>query len=284
VNGGDLLDEAVAELYSADPEAFMPRRQKLTAQARSAGQASVAKQITALRKPTRSAWLINRLARSDPEATARLTELGGELRAVERSADGSRLRELSQARRQLVAALVKRALEVSGQATMPAAMREELTATFAAALADPEVAEQVQQGTLVRAQWRSGFGTAHAPALTVVPSLPGSHRATKAKADKTAASKTAAPNTAAAEARAAEAKAAQQERRAQVRAKAEETLASATQAVAAAAADQREQEQTIRRLERELGQARIRLRSAGAEARRAEAAQHKARQALDRLP
>ncbi|MGH3155917.1 MAG: hypothetical protein ACRDNF_04990, partial [Streptosporangiaceae bacterium] len=172
MTGGDLLDEAVAELYSADPDAFMPRRQELAARARSAGQTSVAKQITALRKPTRSAWLINRLARSDPDATARLTELGGKLRAVERSADGSRLRELSQARRQLVAALVKRALEVSGQATMPAAMREEITATFAAALADPEVAEQIQQGTLVRAVLRAGFGSDQ-PTLSVVPSPAG---------------------------------------------------------------------------------------------------------------
>jgi hypothetical protein len=182
VTGGDVLDEAVAELYSADPEAFMPRRQELAARARAAGQASVAKQITALRKPTRSAWLINQLARSDPDATSRLTGLGDELRAAERSADGSRLRELSQARRQLLASLVKRVLEVSGQPTLTAAIREEITATFAAALADREVAEQLQQGTLVRAQWRSGFGGANAPALTVVPPLPDSHRATKAKA------------------------------------------------------------------------------------------------------
>ncbi|HEX4062316.1 MAG TPA: hypothetical protein VHY58_14975 [Streptosporangiaceae bacterium] len=181
MTGDDLLAEAVVELYSADPEEFMPRRLELAGQARSAGQAVAAKQITALRKPTRTAWMINQLARSDPDATARLTELGDELRAVERSGDGRRLRELSQTRRQLIAALVKRVLEVTGQHVMSAALREEITATFAAALADPEVAEQIQRGALVRAERRSGFGTAHAPTLTVVPPLPDSHRAAKVK-------------------------------------------------------------------------------------------------------
>jgi hypothetical protein len=181
VTGDDLLTEAVAELYSADPAEFMPRRQELAGRARSAGQAAVAKQITALRKPSRSAWMINQLARSDPDATARLTELGDELRSVERSGDGRRLRELSQTRRQLVATLVRRVLEVCGQDAMSATLREEITATFAAALADPEVAGQVQRGALVRAERRSGFGTAHAPTLTIVPPLPDSHRAAKIK-------------------------------------------------------------------------------------------------------
>jgi hypothetical protein len=291
VTGNNLLAEAVAELYSADPEEFMHRRQELAGQARSAGQAVAAKQITALRKPTRSAWMINQLARSDPDATARLTELGDELRAVERSGDGRRLRELSQTRRQLVATLVKRVLEVCGQSNMPAGQREEITATFAAALADAEVAEQIRRGALVRAERRSGFGTAHAPTLTVVPPLPDSHRAVKTKPKPkpktdapTPATSTPATSTLATPATTAEAKAAQERRKAKVRAKAEEALAKAEQAVADAAQEQQEQEKTIKRLERELAQARSALRQAAADTRRAETAQRQARQALARLP
>jgi hypothetical protein len=316
VTGDDLLAEAVAELYSADPEEFMPRRQELAGRARSAGQAAVAKQITALRKPTRSAWMVNQLARSDPDAAARLTELGDELRAVERSGDGLRLRELSQARRQLIATLVKRVIEVSGQDVMSAAQREEITATFAAALADAEVADQIRRGALVRAERRSGFGTAHAPTLTVVPPLPDSHRAAKIKPKpkkpkpvepkagepepaepepeetKTVTPATRAETAAAraeraadrAEQAAAEAKAAQERRKAKVRAKAEAALAKADQAVADAAQEQQDQEKAIKRLERELARARSGLRAAAADARRAEAAQRKARQALARLP
>jgi hypothetical protein len=282
----------------------------------------VAKQIAALRKPTRTAWVINQFARSDPDAVTQLTDLGAELRTVERAGDGSRLRELAQTRRRLVATLVRRALEVSGQPMAPATMREEITATFAAALADEEVAEEIRRGTLVRAQRRSGFGTAQAPTLTVVPPLPDSHRAAKAKpkpkTSPTSPAHTVPTNSAAtgtdltgtdltgtdlttsttsttstsarltpAEKKAAQAakeQAAQEERLAKARAKAEQTLAEAGRAVAAAAQDQREQEQAIRRLERELAAARGGLRAAGAEARRAEAAQRRARQALDRLP
>ena len=38
-----------------------------------------AKEITALAKPTRSAWLINRLVRSDPSVPDRLAEVAGQL-------------------------------------------------------------------------------------------------------------------------------------------------------------------------------------------------------------
>ncbi len=165
----DLLGDAIEELYSADPEEFTQRRSDLVARARSAGQAPVARQIAALRKPTRSAWVINQLARADPDAASQLAELGEELRAAERSRDGSSLRELSQARRRLIAALVRQALAVSGQHEAPAAMREDITATLAAALADPEVAEQIRHGTLLRPARRAGFGTEQGPVLALVP-------------------------------------------------------------------------------------------------------------------
>ena len=51
----DLLADAVAELYEADPDGFTERRAELAAAARDAGEPAAAKQIMALRKPTRSA-------------------------------------------------------------------------------------------------------------------------------------------------------------------------------------------------------------------------------------
>ena len=45
--------DAVAELYEADPDGFTERRAELAAAARDAGERAAAKQITALRKPTR---------------------------------------------------------------------------------------------------------------------------------------------------------------------------------------------------------------------------------------
>src|SRR6202040_1762941 len=92
----DLLADAKAELYQGDPEEFMARRGELVAQAREAGETAAAKQIGALRKPTRSAWVVNRLVRADPEVTSRLAALAAELH--EGGLDGGRIRELTAAR------------------------------------------------------------------------------------------------------------------------------------------------------------------------------------------
>ena len=150
----DLLADATAELYQADPEEFMPRRAELVAQAREAGEAAAAKQIGALRKPTRSAWVVNRLVRDDPEVRDRLAELAAELRDTGASMDGGRIRELTAARARLVDELTRQAFD--DLPAPSAAVREEVTATLDAALADPEVAASL--GTLVRAAHWAGFG------------------------------------------------------------------------------------------------------------------------------
>ena len=149
----DLLADAVAELYDADPDDFTQRRQELAAAAREAGQSAAAKQISALRKPTRSAWVVNRLVRADPEVAPRLAALAAELRD---GGDGPRLRELTTARGRLVDELTRQALQ--DLPAPPAALREEVTATLDAAIADPEVAANL--GTLVRAAHWAGFGLA----------------------------------------------------------------------------------------------------------------------------
>lgn len=295
MTSGDLLGEAVEELYSADPEEFTRRRGELTAQARSAGQAAAARQIAALRKPTRSAWVINQLARSDPGAASRLAALGEELRAAERSGDGTGMRELSQARRQLIAALVRQALAASGQQAASAALREEITATLAAALADPEVAGQIQQATLLRPARRMGFGTAQAPVLALVPPPPDARQAgvreakpARARADAEQARAEAEQAQAEAEQAQAEAEQARAEgerdRRARARAEAEQALADADRAVHAARTAEQELQDTARHLEQQLTDLRRRLQDARAAARQAEIAQRKARQVLGRLP
>src|SRR5258706_9098568 len=48
-------------------------------------------------------------------------------------------------------------------------MREEVTVTFSAALADPEVAEQVAAGTLLRAAHWAGFGPGIGTAIGTAP-------------------------------------------------------------------------------------------------------------------
>ena len=168
VSGSDFLREATAELYGSDPEEFTERRTALASQARAAGDRAAAKEIAGLRKPTRSAWMINQLVRADPGVAGRLTGLGDELRAAAAALDGAKIRELSQERRKLVNTLIRRTLQQAGEQSPSAALREDLTSTFGAALADPQVARDLADGTLVRAAHHADFGTG-APELTLVP-------------------------------------------------------------------------------------------------------------------
>ena len=161
---GDRVAAAVEELYDGDPQAFTGRRAELAAAARDAGDRAAAKAIGALRRPTRAAWVVNRLARADPGVPASLAEMAAALRAAQQAGHGPRLRELSAARGALVDALTGQALAVAGVPDPPPALRLEVAQTLTAALADPEVAAAFAAGTLTQAVQWSGFGVLPAAA------------------------------------------------------------------------------------------------------------------------
>jgi hypothetical protein len=257
----DPLADATAELYRLDPDEFMPRRQDLAARAREAGQPAVAKQIAALRKPTRSAWVVNRLVRAEPGTTQRLTALAAELRDAERAMDGARIRELSAARRRLVDDLTAQALSVL--AAPPAALREEVMATFDSALANPEIAASL--GTLVRAAHWAGFGLAPAPGDAPPAASPSPAPAIP---------KTPIP---------AEAGAERERRRREKIQLAERAVVEATEAADAASVAEQALEDTVRRLETELAEARQRLVEARRQSYRAESRRRRAAGELGRL-
>jgi hypothetical protein len=251
----DLLEDAKADLYEADPDGFTARRQELSDHAREAGQPAVAKQIAGLRKPTRSAWVVNRLVRSDPEVRARLDALAADLREA---ADGARLRELTTARSRLVDELTRTAL--AGLPAPPAALREEVTATLDAAIADPEVAGRL--GSLARAEKYAGFGTTGLISFAAAPPAPTPVREPKDPA---------------------EAAAEREARRQQKINDAERGLAEAERTLQAALATEHDLEDTVRGLESQLADARQRLAEARRQSYRAESRQQRATRELDRL-
>jgi hypothetical protein len=301
-----LVTAAVAELYDADPQEFTDRRKALAAAARAAGDAAAAKQIAALRKPTRAAWVVNRLARTDPGAPARLASLAAALQAAQQAKDGPRLRELSASRGPLIDALAGQALDAAGVPDPPAGLREEVTATLTAALADPDVAAGFASGTLTRAVQWAGFGVAPfgdtaddsgpadalatgeplaAPRLRAVPPpgeapLPRPRRDTSRRSPAPAAARSAPADE---EALAAEAEKRTAQRR-EIIADAERMVATEQAAAKDAVAAEDRLEAEVRDLEQRLTQARTDLASARLRARRAEAAERRARQTLDRLP
>ncbi|WP_426594052.1 hypothetical protein ACPPVS_00950 [Cellulomonas sp. McL0617] len=168
------LDDVADELYGGPPGVFIEHRDAAAKAARADGDRELAKQITELRKPTVSAWLMNLLVRDDPGFADQVVALGEGLRDAERSLDGPALRELSTQRRALVRSLTARARKLAAPAgqRIGDSVTQELDATLTAALADPEVAREVTSGRLTVAREYAGFGSADSSATTTRPSRP----------------------------------------------------------------------------------------------------------------
>ena len=165
-------DELIRRLYEEPPENFVAGRAQAIAGARRAGDKEAAKRLAALRKPTVAAWLVNLLALRRPDLIEDLVELATALRQAQRSLKGDELRELSTQRRQVVSALVRAAQQLAVEddpalrgAKLPMA---EVEATLTAALAEPQIAEQVRTGRLVKAATYAGFGEVPRPRLRLV--------------------------------------------------------------------------------------------------------------------
>ncbi|MGE2729485.1 hypothetical protein ACQI4F_08405 [Mycolicibacterium vaccae] len=146
---------ALDELYTAAPEDFTALRTRLAGDAKRRGDAAAAKRIAAARKPTVAAWVVNTLA---VRTTARdqLADLGARLRAAHAAMDGAEIRSLTTEQRRLVDALTRDGLRLTGLAAPTAALRDDITATLQAAVADPEVTARL--GRLAKAEQWSGFG------------------------------------------------------------------------------------------------------------------------------
>lgn len=164
----EVDEDVLRELYSVPPDDFMQKRGELVDAARKDGDAKAATAIGKLRKPTVAAWIVNVLVLRDPSVVEKLAALGEQLRAAQDALDAARLRDLSTERRNLVGKLCSEAFKIADRADPPAALRDEVSGTFDAAIADADVAGRL--GHLQRAEQWSGFGfpPTAAPELTLV--------------------------------------------------------------------------------------------------------------------
>lgn len=162
-------DDDLDSLYGTRPEEFTARRKEFAAAARKRGDAEAAKAIAAARRPTMAAWVVNRLALTDATVRRRVADLHEALRAAHAAMDGQRIRELSTVQRRLVQELTRAAFASAG--LDPAAgVRDDVTATLQAAIADREVAARL--GRLSRAEEWSGFGDFGASSAVVTQTRP----------------------------------------------------------------------------------------------------------------
>jgi hypothetical protein len=163
---GAMADE-LDELYEVKPEEFTALRTKLSAAAKKRGDADTAKQISAARKPTTAAWVVNRVALRDLNIGTRLAGLGERLKNAHSEMDGERIRALSAEQRRLVDDVARTAFEEAELVDPSGALRDDVTGTLQAAIADPDVASRL--GRLTKAERWSGFGEFGDTAMVFTP-------------------------------------------------------------------------------------------------------------------
>ncbi|HEX2299939.1 MAG TPA: hypothetical protein VHH34_15755 [Pseudonocardiaceae bacterium] len=141
------LDELAGELYTVHPAGFVAARNAVVQRAREAGDRA-------------AAWAVNLLVRSAPADVAQLLSLGEQLRSAQQRLQGEQMRRLNEQRREVVAALVRRARRLAADAGHPlsAAATVEVEQTLTAALADPDEGQAVRAGQLTHPLQYVGLG------------------------------------------------------------------------------------------------------------------------------
>src|SRR5438132_231863 len=110
------LDKLADHLYALLPDAFTGARDDEIRRARTDGRQALARELSRLRKPNQAAWLVNQLWRDRSRSMDELFGLADELIAAQERGSVAELRRLAGRRRELEAALLRRARELADTA------------------------------------------------------------------------------------------------------------------------------------------------------------------------
>jgi hypothetical protein len=152
-----------AALRDVAPEQFVAARDAVVRRLRAGGDKAAAARVAKLRRPALAVWVLNQVARTQPEAVEGLLGAGLELRgAMERALDGdaSGLRLARDQERAAVDAVVAAADRRLAEAGFPATdvLHQRMAATLRAAIVDETVAARLRQGALDQEYDAPGFG------------------------------------------------------------------------------------------------------------------------------
>lgn len=255
--------ERPEDLYAVDLGDFVAERKALAARLTADGEREAAAAVKAMRKPPRSAWALNVLARAEPDVVAHALDAAGRVAAAV-AEGGDELRTAQRDYTRAVTATVDAAARRTGLSGD--ALLEQMRSTVLAAGADPdgEVASDLRAGTLATDAPAPGFSFAGMDlAADLTPTAP--RRTPRAATRRSAAGRAAAGG--AGTARDTESAAnevsedaatpsaeddAQKEKEAAEQAAAQEAAAAARAAKAAAAAAERRRARERTRLAREI--------------------------------
>lgn len=254
--------ERPEDLYAVDLGDFVAERKALAARLTADGDRAAAAAVKSMRKPPRSAWALNVLARAEPDVVAHALDAAGRV-AASIAAGGDELRTAQRDYTGAVTATVDAAARRTGLSGD--ALLEQMRSTVLAAGADPEgeVASNLRAGTLATDAPAPGFSFAGMDlAADLAPTAP--RRTPRAATRRTAAGRAAAARAGTArdtesaadevseESATSSAEDDAQEKEAAEQAAAQEAAAAARAAKAAAAAAERRRARERTRLAREI--------------------------------
>lgn len=154
--GSEGVEKALEELYSCDPSEFTKKRDAIAKELKAQGDDEAASAVRTRRKPTQIAWVLNQLARRSPDDVAELVDVGRELareqrKALRGEATGS-FRESIARQREVVGGLTRKTADLMKELGVdPSGHLDEVASALQAALVDPAVGAQLEEGRLEKA-------------------------------------------------------------------------------------------------------------------------------------
>jgi hypothetical protein len=160
------LPRQAGDLYALAPEEFTAARNALARRLKGEGRHEDAAAVSTLRRPSRTAWALNQLARGDPGLVAAV--LGAGHRLAQSISAGKGRAAVSQAQadeRQALSDVVAGAARCLADAGRPAtdAALSQMAETVRAAVLDPEVEARLVSGTLESDVSAPGLGLGLGP-------------------------------------------------------------------------------------------------------------------------
>jgi hypothetical protein len=178
-------DAEAERLYGLEPEEFVAARDAAVKALRGEGRRAEAAAVAKLRKPSVAAWVVNRLARDEAGLVEALLDAGARLREVQLAGGSSSdLRTAIEAETRALDTLMRPAGRIArGSGSGRDAALERARDTLHAAALDPELADDVRRGVVVREAQAIGF-----PLGAALPERPprAPAKASKAKAARKA--------------------------------------------------------------------------------------------------
>jgi hypothetical protein len=144
--------DAIELLFDAPFDDFVAQRKQLAAALRAAGDVAGAREVRAAKRPSRTAWALNRVARHHPETLRSALDALAAAARAQSTADGDAMRELARAFRDRIGDVIKRCEETLQQAGagLNVSQARRLAETLRAAIGQPgESRDRLMAGRLV---------------------------------------------------------------------------------------------------------------------------------------